>query len=179
MRRIHRLRRDQREDVLVVLVAQFGLFLQGQILVGADLDIGIVQLLAQKQEILVDAILDLVDDAVGFLDLFLGRAAVHRSQLDARCPLLLEAADALHEEFVDIGTDDGDELDPLEQRVVLVLGLGQHALVEFEPRKLAVEVVLRIVQLELEPVLHGFQSGACFRVFRCCGFRFCCHVAHL
>ena len=52
----------------------------------------------------------------------------------AGADLLLEAADPLHEELVEIGADDREELDPLEQRGARVLGLVQHAPVEARAR---------------------------------------------
>ena len=42
------------------------------------------------------------------------------SSLHAGADLLLQAADALHEELVEVRRRDGEELDPLEQRVGLV-----------------------------------------------------------
>ena len=60
----------------------------------------------------------------------------------ARGGLQLQAADALHEELVDVRAGDGQELDALEQRVAVVLGLGEHAAVEVEPGELAIEVQL-------------------------------------
>ena len=37
------------------------------------------------------------------------------------------------EEFVEVGTDDGEELEAFEQRIGRVQGFIQHALIEFEP----------------------------------------------
>ena len=55
--------------------------------------------------------------------------------------LLLQAAHPLHEELVEVGVEDGDELQPLQQRVGGVLRLVQHAGVELQPRQLAVEQI--------------------------------------
>jgi hypothetical protein len=55
---------------------------------------------------------------------------------------LLEAADALHEEFVEIGVHDGQELHPLEQRRAGILSLVQHPTIELEPRELPVQIQL-------------------------------------
>ncbi len=48
-------------------------------------------------------------------------------------------ADALHEEFVEVRGEDGQELEPLEQWHALVVRLGQHAAVELEPAEVPVE----------------------------------------
>ena len=83
-------------------------------------------------------------EAVG--DLLLRRAAVGRDRVQLRADLLLEAADALLEELVDVRADDREELHALEQRDALVLGLVQHAPAEVEVGELAVEVELGRVE---------------------------------
>ena len=55
--------------------------------------------------------------------------------------LLLQAPHPLHEELVEVRIEDGDELQPLEQRIGRVLGLVQHAGVELQPRELPVEEI--------------------------------------
>jgi hypothetical protein len=60
--------------------------------------------------------------------------------------LLLEAADALLEELVEVGGDDPEELHPLEQRDAVVLRLVEHPPAEVEVGELAVEVELGGVQ---------------------------------
>ena len=57
---------------------------------------------------------------VTFLDLLSGQAAVDAVVENSGADLLLEAADAFHEEFIEIGTDDADELKAFEQRVGFV-----------------------------------------------------------
>ena len=74
------------------------------------------------------------------VELFLGGPAVGRAGDLARLDLLLQAGDADLEELVEVAGEDGQELDPLEQRVALVARLVQDARVELEPRQLAVDV---------------------------------------
>src|SRR6266566_3547109 len=64
---------------------------------------------------------------------------------DARVHLLLQPRYPDLEELVQIGAEDREELEPLEQRVRAVGRLLQHAAVELEPGELAVEVVIRRV----------------------------------
>ena len=45
----------------------------------------------------------------------------------------------LHEELVEIGREDREELDPFEQRRPLIERLGEHAAIEFEPPEVPVE----------------------------------------
>ena len=58
---------------------------------------------------------------------------------DAGGDAALEAGDPHHEELVEVAGEDGEELGPLEQRQVGVLGQLEHPLVEGEPGQLAVE----------------------------------------
>ena len=51
----------------------------------------------------------------------------------------LQNGDALHEKFVQIGREDREEFDALEQRVTLIQRLGQDSAVEFQPAEIAVE----------------------------------------
>jgi hypothetical protein len=62
--------------------------------------------------------------------------------VDLRADLLLEAADALLEELVDVRADDREELDALEQRQPVILRLVQHPPAEVEVGQLAVEAQL-------------------------------------
>ena len=61
--------------------------------------------------------------------------------------LLVQAGDADHEELVEVRAEDRRELQPLEERLVGLLGELEHALVEREPGELAVEVELGIVEV--------------------------------
>ena len=68
------------------------------------------------------------------------RQAVGAAGVDPRLDLVVDPGDADHEELVEVGDEDRQELDPLHQRQRLVLGELQHAVVEVEPRQLAVDV---------------------------------------
>jgi hypothetical protein len=76
------------------------------------------------------------------------RAGLIRAELDA----LLEAGDADLEKLVEIIGRDAEELQALEQRYLFVEGLGQYALVEFEQRKLAIDIVFWRTEIRL---IHG------------------------
>jgi hypothetical protein len=86
------------------------------------------------------------------IQLFGDREAVRtrlvRSQLDA----LLQPSDADLEELVEVVRGDAQELEALEQRHLLVERLGEYALVEFEQRQLAIDVVIRGAEVGL---VHG------------------------
>ena len=66
--------------------------------------------------------------------------------MDLRLDLLLETRDADHEELVEVGPVDGDELQTLEERIRLVDRLLEDAIVEIEPRGFAVDVERGIVE---------------------------------
>src|SRR5262249_50105858 len=44
----------------------------------------------------------------------------------------------LHEKFVEIGAEDGEELHALQERSPFIEGLGQYALVEIEPAQVSI-----------------------------------------
>ena len=54
--------------------------------------------------------------------------------------LLLQPGDANLEELIEVAREDGQEADAFEQRIALVDRFVQHAIVEVEPRQLAVDV---------------------------------------
>ena len=51
-----------------------------------------------------------------------------------------QAGHADEEELVQVGTDDGQELDAFQQRQVVGQSLAEHAVVELQPAQLAVEI---------------------------------------
>jgi hypothetical protein len=74
------------------------------------------------------------------------RQPVGPARVDPGVHLVVEAGDPDHEELVEVVRVDREELDPLEERRALVLGQLEHALVELEPRELAVHEQLRRVE---------------------------------
>ena len=71
------------------------------------------------------------------------REPVRALRRDALAHLALQAGDAHHEEFVEVVGRDRQEAHPLEQRMVLVGGLFQHAPIEMQPGQFAVDETLR------------------------------------
>jgi hypothetical protein len=88
------------------------------------------------------------DDA----ELVLGGKPVERGLFDAGPELLEDRGDPDHEELVQVGAGDCEELDALEQRVREVLGLGQHPPVELQPAQFSIDVQRRCAQVgRVEP----------------------------
>jgi hypothetical protein len=120
------LRRDERKDVVVVVVAKALLVRVLQILVVPQLD------LVGRELGDHDAVegrlssFDLADHRVALPDLLLGCAAVGGERANPRGGLLLQPADPPHDELVEMGADHSEELHPLEQGDVGILRLGQH-----------------------------------------------------
>jgi len=173
---IRRLRRHQRQDVLVVVVTQLLLLMRSKRIPAREHDVVFAQLPCHPLEDLPAAHLHLAHQLVALADLLPRREAVDRELLDAGDHLLLEASDALHDEAVEVGAGDRDELDALEKRPALVLGLVEHARVEAEPGELAVEQELgpfeippaaRIGRLGRAGTGPAVWPGAC----RCAGGR--------
>ena len=72
------------------------------------------------------------------------------------------AAETRHphlEEFVEVAREDGQELEPLQQRRAGVLRLVQHAAVELQPRQLAVEVQPGVVEVRQGGSREGGGGG--------------------
>ena len=90
----------------------------------------------------------LAHDAADLVERLARRAPVLQRRLDARVDLVVQAGDAHHEELVEVVRRDRGELQALEQRDVGVLGELEHALVELQPRQLAVEVQLGIGEVD-------------------------------
>ena len=58
--------------------------------------------------------------------------------LGVGCPVAKDGF-ALHEEFVEIGSKDGEELCPFQQRRALIQRLGEDALVEVQPAQIPIQ----------------------------------------
>ncbi len=93
------------------------------------------------------------------VELLLGVVAIGRDVLDPFAQRLEHRRDADHEELVEVGADNREELHPLEKRMRGVGRLGQHALIELEPAQLAVDVERRI--LEIGRVDLGIDCTRC------------------
>ncbi len=81
----------------------------------------------------------------------LGRGEAVRAALrDRRFELLVEARDPDHEELVEVGVKDREELHPFEERPARIERLFEHAAVERQPGNLAIEVE----RMVFEPVVR-------------------------
>ena len=89
---------------------------------------------------------------VNRLQLFGDAQAVGARLIRTKFESLLQAGDADLEEFVQIVRRNAQELEALEKRDSLVEGLCEHALVEFEQRQFAIDVVLGGAEVGL---VHG------------------------
>ena len=67
----------------------------------------------------------------------------------ARVQLRRQASHANHEELVEIGAEDGEELDAFQQRVLIVLGFLQHAPLERQQAEFAIQIKRRIFEIDL------------------------------
>src|SRR5690606_996412 len=96
------------------------------------------------EDLLLKDLVLLFDEPLGdALDLTQGAlrgAAVGADLRQAEADLLLDARDPDLVELVQVGAEDRQEPQPLEQRQALVLGLLQHPTVELELAQLPVDV---------------------------------------
>ena len=65
---------------------------------------------------------------------------------DTRLHFLLQTAHPDHEKLIQVGAEDGQELDALQERHVSILSLFQNPPIELQPAQLAVDIKRRIVQ---------------------------------
>src|SRR5262249_49159372 len=124
----------------------------------AALDLGEVAHAAQEDAFTLEGGQDGVETGIGLVaqpghladdlleDLFDRHAVGAGAEGDAELDLLLDAADADHEELVEVGLEDGEEFQALQQRNVRALGLLEHAAVELQPAQLTVEIQGWVVQ---------------------------------
>ena len=81
-------------------------------------------------------------------ELLARRQPVRTSLADPGLELLVEARDPDHEELVEVAIEDREEFHPLEKGPARVERFVQNALVESEPRNLAVEIQGRIFDVD-------------------------------
>ncbi len=137
--RIDRQRRQDREDLVEEALAE-RLVVLGDRGVVDELD-ALGGERAPDRDVDRRVIGDELEDALaGRGQLLVGGPAVGRAGDLAGLDLLAQAGDPDLEELVEVAGEDGQELDPLEQRVALVARLVQDAGVELEPGQLAVQV---------------------------------------
>ena len=141
--RVHGQRGQNREDVAHEILAQAYLGVGVQILPAHDAD---VLLLQGGQHLLVEylgvALLQLVGVLGNLLHLLLGAQTGGGGHGQPGGDAALQAGHAHHEELVEVGSDDGQEVQALQQVQVRILRQLQHAGVEVEPAALAVEETL-------------------------------------
>ena len=145
MARVDGQRRQHRENLVAEIMRGPRLVLLAQRLEIVEVN----AVLAQRgQQLVVPELVLVLDHLQDFLpDRIEGLARAHavgtgvvRLVLD----LLLDAGHAHLEEFVQVGGDDAEEADALQQRLARVLRFFQHAAVEGQPAQLAVDEELGI-----------------------------------
>ena len=130
VRRVHRQRRDQRKDVLQIILANLGTLGAGQIAVSQDMDFVLGQF---GHDLPIGRLLDFLDRGdfgQTFVDLLLGGPAVHRRTMHTGADLLFQTADTFHDEFVQRHIGDSQKLDPFQQRRTRIAGFIQNPAVE-------------------------------------------------
>ena len=133
-------RGQSREHLALEEVRELLALLVGRLGDGQDPDAALLELGAHRLERGAHALALLEHALRDRLDLRGDAHAVGALGLAPRLARVLEVRDAHHEELVQVRLPDRAELDALEQRDALVLGQLQDAVVELEPRELAVEV---------------------------------------
>ncbi len=142
-KRVPRIDRQGREDRKDLVVKELpGVFAIGIVQLRPTADSDAVLLEAGMQGLEPALHLPAQQDRDALVDereLLVGRQPVDGAGGDAGVALAVQAADALHEEFVEVVREDGQEPDAFQKRNAIVLGQLEHTLVEVEPTQLAVE----------------------------------------
>ena len=151
MRRVHRQGCEHRENLGEKILFEPAAFLDGHLgrLEHRDPDLAQCRL-----QIAPDLLLPGHEPAGTALDrrqLLRRRQAVLAQSGDARRHLRLQAGDAHHVELVEIGGGDGQEADALKHRMTRVRRLVQDALVERQPRQLAIGEARRAADIGRVP----------------------------
>ena len=160
---IHGQRSQQREDVGDKFIPQQLLLILVKLGIAANPYIPGFQ---QAMQLPVNPVLLAVNIAhndLAFTELLQWCPAVNRGGADTGSDLLLQSANAFHEEFIEIAADDSKKLDAFQSRGGIVCSHVQYAIVEFQPRQFPVQVEFRTI--EVDP---------CRRFCACCSSRFSC-----
>ena len=165
MRRVHRQRREHREDLGGEFLPDVRDVLGGEVLRGGDQRDPALRerrddILGQDVAVLL---LQLAHEGHDGRELFFRRHAVVGELADLGGDLLPEARDPHLEELVQVGAEDREELDPLEQRGAGILRLVEHPAVELEPGQLPIDVERRRAEIRRrsgrDRVLAGGPDG--------------------
>jgi hypothetical protein len=137
----NRQRSEHREDLLAEYAVELSQLRGVAVLAGQDADACGVERrphpLLEQARMAGALLLHALGDGADRLE---RREAVIAAGVHARIHLIVQPGNPDHEELVQVGRVDREELHPLEQRDGLVLGQLQHPLVEVEPGQLAVRV---------------------------------------
>ena len=147
VRRVEADRGDDRRNLVAEIAAHPGLELGRPVAPTDEAHLMLFQL--GQQDVVKDRVLAVdvtVDQLADPRQRLMRLQAVSASLFAGEGNLLLQPGDADLEEFVEVAGEDQQELQPLQQRVGLVQRLFQHADVELQLRKLAVDVQAAVIQ---------------------------------
>ena len=159
MRRVDRQRRQHREDVGHEALFEPGAVARFEIGRLDDRDPGLgaaARASASQVDLLV--LHQRAGALVDRLELLRRGQPVLAQRLDAGEMLAFEPGHPHHVELVEVARRDRQEAQPLEQRMAPVFGLGQHPLVEGQPRQLAIDEARRRRRLA-RPDLDDFARS--------------------
>ena len=92
--------------------------------------------------------MDIPHNQLAFLELFQRGPAINRRDANTGGNLLFQPANTLHEEFIEVAADDGEELDAFQQGGAVIRGHVQYTAIEFQPGQFPVKVQLGVIQID-------------------------------
>ena len=139
MVRVHNLRRENRRNNILEIPLDVFLFVRRKRIHCQSAQTDRTQFAVHIGERRVTTCIEWLNRLVDQMQLlFGGQTGFAVGMLFVHGGHVAQAADADHEELIQITGKDCEEFEALEQRHVLILRLGEHAGVELQPRKLTV-----------------------------------------
>ena len=149
-RRVHGHRCEHRVDGVLKIAVHKDLFFFPELLVAGNQMQPL--LLECRQQTPLQAVILQFDHLVGLFGNFLQllrRREPRNVPLREICEhLVFQGGHADHEEFIQVGTHDAQEFEPLKERNGFIARLIQDAKIELKPREFAAHIVVRICEVQ-------------------------------
>src|SRR5262249_23641150 len=131
-------RRQHREDVIEEMLLEPSTLVVGELIRVKDMVSGSGESRRELYPVLLLLGGQFGDCAMDPIELLRGREAIPAWRVDTGTDLTAQPRHAHHVKLVEVRGRDGEETQPLEERMALVLGLFKHSLIEMKPRQLPV-----------------------------------------
>ncbi|MNI32905.1 hypothetical protein D3C73_868310 [compost metagenome] len=163
MRRVDRQRRQHREQVFLEIRRQPCAVFGGERIGAYDEDVFLRQILLQHGERGLLLHLEIIDFLQDRVELLGRRLAIGAADDDTLTDLTFEAGNTHHEEFVEVGSRNGQEPDTLQKRMRCIQRFFQNAAIKLQPGEFAVDEAVGACKLLLEARDRVYNNFLGFR----------------